>query len=48
LVGLIAALVLFGCFSVITDERQRPDLQKLAIGSIGTMLGASLIPLRHN
>jgi len=48
LAGLIAELVLIGGFRVITDERQQPDLQELAIGLIGTVVGASLTPLRRD
>ena len=48
LAGLIAVLVLLGGFRLITDERQQPDLQKLAIGLIGTVVGASLTPLRRD
>ena len=42
----VAVLVLIGSFLVVTDRRQQPDLQKLAIGLIGTVLGATLTPLR--
>ena len=44
----IAVLVLIGSFLVVTDRRQQPDLQKLAIGLIGTVLGATLTPLRRD
>ena len=37
-----------GSFLVVTDRRQQADLQKLAIGLIGTVLGATLIPLRRD
>jgi len=48
LAGLISVLVLLGGFRIITDPRQQPDLQKLAIGLIGTVVGASLTPLRRD
>jgi glucose uptake protein GlcU len=44
----VAVLVLVGSFLVVTDRRQEPDLQKLAIGLIGTVVGASLTPLRRD
>lgn len=44
----VAVLVLMGGFVVVTDRRQQPDLQKLAIGLIGTVLGATLTPLRRD
>jgi glucose uptake protein GlcU len=44
----VAVLVLIGSFLVVTDRRQHPDLQKLAIGLIGTVVGASLTPLRRD
>ena len=44
----VAVLVLMGSFLVVTDRQQQPDLQKLAIGLIGTVLGATLTPLRRD
>ena len=44
----VAVLVLIGSFLVVTDRRQHPDLQKLAIGLIGPVVGASLTPLRRD
>jgi len=46
--AFVAVLVLIGSFLVVTDRRQQPDLQKLAIGLIGTVLGATLTPLRRD
>ena len=40
--------LLIGSFLVVTDRRQQPDLQKLAIGLIVTVLGATLTPLRRD
>jgi hypothetical protein len=48
LAALVAVLVLIGGFRILTDPRQQPDLQKLAIGLMGTALGASLSPLRRD
>jgi hypothetical protein len=48
LAALVTVLVLFGGFRILTDSRQKPDLQKLAIGLMGTVLGASLNPLRRD
>jgi glucose uptake protein GlcU len=48
LAALVTVLVLLGGFRILTDSRQEPDLQKLAIGLMGTVLGASLNPLRRD
>ncbi len=48
LAALVTVLVLLGGFRILTDSRQEPDLQKLAIGLMGTVLGASLSPLRRD
>ncbi len=48
LAALVTLLVLLGGFRIVTDSRQAPDLQKLAIGLMGTVLGASLSPLRRD
>jgi hypothetical protein len=45
---LVAVLVLLAGFRILTDSRQEPDLQKLAIGLMGRVLGASLSPLRRD
>lgn len=42
---LVTVLVLTGGSRILTDPRQQPDLQNLAIGFIGTALGVSLIPI---
>ena len=48
LAALVTVFVLIGGFRILTDPRQQPDLQKLAIGLMGTALGASLSPLRRD